>query len=279
MLRLVVALEAEARPLVDRFRMEPAGEGPFKMYQGDGVWLIVSGQGKAAAAAATAYLHLVAGAAMGCAWLNVGVGGHARRPVGESFIAHKITDPASGASWYPQLVIDAPRPTAPLLTVERVEEEYSPPWIYESEAAGFFPTACRFSLAELVHCFKVISDNPDTTLSRRTSSAVAEKLIGQSLEEIVAFGQDLADLAREVAEISADPSFYQEIVERWPFTAGQQRRLRRLLQRLAVLDPESSRSGAVLSGATEGRDVLRLLETRLSEIPIRLPAPAGDVLQ
>lgn len=279
MLRFVVALEAEARPLVDCFRMEPAGEGPFKVFRGDAVWLIVSGQGKAASAAATAYLHLFTGGAMGSAWLNVGVGGHGRRPVGESFIAHKITDSASGASWYPQLVIDAPRPTAPLLTVERVEEEYSPPWIYESEAAGFFPTACRFSLAELVHCFKVISDNPDTTLSRRTSSSTIEKLIEQSLEEIGAFGQDLADLAREVAEIAADPPLYEEIVERWPFTAGQQRRLRRLLQRLAVLDPEALGNGAALSGAREGRDVLRLLETRLSEIPIRLPAPAGAVLQ
>lgn len=278
-LRLVVALEAEARPLLDRFRMEPAGEGPFKVFRGDAAWLIVSGQGKAAAAAATAYLHLFAGGAMGHAWLNVGIGGHGRRPVGESFIAHKITDSASGASWYPQLVIDTPRPTAPILTVERVEEEYSPPWIYESEAAGFFPTACRFSLAELVHCFKVISDNPDATLSRRMSSTAIEKLIEQSVEEIGAFGQDLADLAREVAEIAADPPLYEEIVERWPFTAGQERRLRRLLQRLAVLDPESLRNGTVLSGAREGRDVLRLLETRLSEIPIRLPAPAGAVLQ
>ena len=279
MLRFVVALEAEARPLVDRFRMEPVGECPFRMYRGDGAWLAVSGQGKAAAAAATAFLHLFAGGAMGNAWLNVGVGGHGRRPVGESFIAHKITDSASGASWYPQLVLDAPRPTAPVLTVERVEEEYSPPWVYDSEAAGFFPTACRFSLAELVHCFKVISDNPDATLARRTSSAMIEKLIEQNLEEIAAFGQDLADLAREVAEIAADPPFYEEIVERWPFTAGQQRRLRRLLQRLAVLDPESSQNGAVLSGAREGRDVLRLLETRLSEIPIRLPAPVGAALQ
>lgn len=279
MLRFVVALEAEARPLVDHFRMAPAGESPFKVFRSDAVWLIVSGQGKAAAAAATAYLHLLAGGAMGRAWLNVGIGGHGRRPVGESFIAHKITDSASGASWYPQLVIDAPRPTAPILTVERVEEEYSPPWVYESEAAGFFPTACRFSLAELVHCFKVISDNPDATLSRRMSSATIEKLIGQNLEEIGAFGQDLADLAREVVEIAADPPLYEEIVERWPFTAGQQRRLRRLLQRLVVLAPEALGNGALLSGAREGRDVLRLLETRLSEIPIRLPAPAGAVLQ
>ena len=37
-----------------------------------------------------------------------------------------------------QLVVDSPSPTVPVLTVERVEEEYAPPWVYESEAAGFF---------------------------------------------------------------------------------------------------------------------------------------------
>jgi adenosylhomocysteine nucleosidase len=199
MLRFVVALQAEARPLVERFGMEAVDEGPFPVYRGQDGWLIVSGQGKAAAAAATAYLHLLSGAAMARAWLNVGLGGHSRRPLGEGVIAHKISDGASGASWYPQLVIDAPRPTGPILTVERVDEEYSLPWVYESEAAGFFSTACRFSVAELVHCYKVISDNSDATLDRRTSSAAVEDLISGNLEGIAAFAAGLAGLARDLA--------------------------------------------------------------------------------
>src|SRR3954463_10927807 len=54
MLRFVVAFQAEARPLVERFGMEPAGDGPFAIYRGDDAWLIVSGLGKAAAAPAPA---------------------------------------------------------------------------------------------------------------------------------------------------------------------------------------------------------------------------------
>ena len=199
MLRFVVALQAEARPLVERFGMEALDEGPFPVYRGQDGWLIVSGHGKAAAAAATAYLHLFSGAALGRAWLNVGLGGHRQRLLGEGVVAHKISDGASGASWYPQLVIDSPRPTAPVLTAERVEEEYSLPWVYESEAAGFFPTACRFSVAELVHCFKVVSDNPDVTLSRRTSSAAVEELIASNLDGIETFAAGLAGLARDLA--------------------------------------------------------------------------------
>ena len=199
MLRFVVALQAEARPLVERFGMQAVGEGPFPVYRGQAGWLIVSGQGKAAVAAATAYLHLLSGAVPCRAWLNVGLGGHSERPLGEGVVAHKISDGASGASWYPQLVIDSPRPTVPVLTVERVDEEYSLPWVYESEAAGFFPTACRFSVAELVHCFKVISDNPDATLARRTSGAAVTELIAGNLDGIETFAAGLAGLARDLA--------------------------------------------------------------------------------
>jgi adenosylhomocysteine nucleosidase len=203
MLRFVVALPAEARPLVDRFSMVLASESPFPLYRGQEAWLIISGHGKAAAAAATAYLHLSSGGAPGRAWLNVGLGGHGQRTLGEGVVAHKISDAASGASWYPQLVIDRPCPTLPVFTVERVEEEYSPPWIYESEAAGFFPTACRFSVAELVHCYKVVSDNPDATLSRRMSNASIKELIARNLEDIETFARALANLAWE-AEVIAD---------------------------------------------------------------------------
>ena len=205
MLRFVVALQAEARPLVERFGLTAVGEAPFPLYRGEDAWLIVSGQGKAAAAAATAYLHLASGGKPGLAWLNVGLGGHGLRTVGEGVVAHKISDAASGVSWYPQLVIDSPSPTGPLLTVERVEEEYEPPWVYESEAAGFFPTACRFSVAELVHCYKVIADNPDATLARRMSGPDVEVLIGRNGGKIETFARELSGLARELEAIRDHP--------------------------------------------------------------------------
>lgn len=205
MLRFVAALQAEAHPLVARFEMTAVSESPFPVYRGEEAWLIVSGHGKSAAAAATAYLHLIAGGALGRAWLNVGLGGHGRRTLGEGVLAHKISDAASGASWYPQLVIDSPGPTVPVLTVERMEEEYAPPWVYESEAAGFFPTACRFSVAELVHVYKVVSDNPDATLSRRMSARAVEALIARNLDRIEVFARGLAELARELETLAAIP--------------------------------------------------------------------------
>jgi adenosylhomocysteine nucleosidase len=290
MIRFVVALQSEASPLIERLRLEPVSEGPFRVFRGeDGVlgevWLILSGLGKAAAAAATAYLHLLSGGRPDRAWLNVGVGGHCEASVGQAFVAHKVSDAASGLSWYPQLVIDSPRPTAPVLTLESVEDEYALPWVYEMEAAGFVPTACRFATAELVHCFKVISDTPDTTLSRRMPAAYVLGLIGDNVEGIVEFARGLAGLACEVEALATDPHGYAQALERWPFPASERPRLRRLLRRLAALAPPESRANLQndlwgdlsLPALARPLDVIRALETRLASIPVRLPEPMDVV--
>src|SRR5205823_3567419 len=100
-----------------------------------------------------------------------------------------ITDHASGRSWSPVLTVQSSRPTAPVLTVDRVEEEYALPKVYELEASGFFPTACRFAATHLVHCFKVIADGPESPLSTaaegspRLASVFVQELIEASLPE------------------------------------------------------------------------------------------------
>ncbi|HEV7515523.1 MAG TPA: hypothetical protein VGR07_04415 [Thermoanaerobaculia bacterium] len=275
-LRFVVALQAEAKPLAERFGLEPLAEShAFHVYWGERGWAIVAGTGKAAAAAATAYLHLLSGGEAGQTWLNVGIGGHSQRPVGDALIAHKIQDAASGVSWYPPLVVDLPCSTAPVLTIERVEEEYTPPWVHDGEAAGFYPTACRFSTSELVQCFKVISDNPEVTLERSPSASFVERLIRDNLDRIESFGSALLGLASEAAAWAADPPGYREILSRWPFTLAEERRLRRLLQRLAALAPLGDIK-ASLKTAERGRDVLAALETRLFEIPIVIARPVGS---
>jgi hypothetical protein len=86
-------------------------------------------------------------------------------------------------------------------------------------------------------------------------------------------------IARELEALAAEPPGYPEALGRWSFTAAQQHRLRRLLRRLAALDPASSRDPAYLEslfdGARAEREVLRSLEARLAAIPIRLPPPGA----
>ena len=55
MLYLVVALAAEARPLLASYRLQGLSGHPYRICAGEQTHLIVSGIGKVAAAAATAY--------------------------------------------------------------------------------------------------------------------------------------------------------------------------------------------------------------------------------
>ncbi|HBL27050.1 MAG TPA: hypothetical protein DD490_09475 [Acidobacteria bacterium] len=284
MVRFVVAHSSEASPLIDRFHLEPVAEGPFRVFRGDddelgAIWLIVSGPGKAAAAAATSYLHLLAGGRMDRAWINAGVAGHCKASVGQGFVAHKVADAASGAAWYPQLVGESPRPTAPVLSLERVEEEYTLPWIYEMEAAGFVPTAGRFATAELVHCYKVISDTPDTLVSRRMPAAQVAGLVEDNLGGITELARGLAVLARELDVLAMEPPGFSEALERWPFPEADRPRLRRLLRRVTVLVPAVGPQAlweeiGAAGPASRPDDVLHGLEVRLAVVPVLLAEPA-----
>ena len=88
MIRFVTALTAEATPIVERFRMTRR-EGSFPIYSSDNASLVVSGMGKRASAAATAYLHAKTEEKPNPVWVNVGIGGppdvHARKALGRAY--------------------------------------------------------------------------------------------------------------------------------------------------------------------------------------------------
>ena len=278
MLRFVVALPAEAKPLIRRYGLahDPVSE-PFRLFRGGGdadrdadgneVALIVSGIGKIAAASATSYLHLAAGGGL-AAWLNVGLAGHGSRGVGEAILAHAVTDVASGRSWYPPRVLDAPVPSDRLLTVDTVERGFAADGAYEMEASGFVSTACRFATSELVHCLKIVSDGPGDQPEKTLSARRAEELVEGRMEEVEAVGESLRGLLRELRERAVDPPELRELLEIWRFTVTEKLQLRRLLERRAVLVPEEPLPR--FTDLRRGKDVLRRLRAWLDDLPIAL---------
>lgn len=197
MIRFVVAMPAEARPLIDHFALRALPHpGPFPQYQNENAALIVSGIGKVTSAAATAFLHASMSDARLAAWLNVGVAGHARRPLGEAVVAHRITDAASGKSWYPPQLLQLPCDSDIVVTVERPVSDYADDMVYDMEAAGFFTTACRFSASEIVQCYKIVSDNLAAPVGQVTTELITS-LIADKLEEIEALVAGLERLSHE----------------------------------------------------------------------------------
>ena len=188
MINIVVALPAEARPLLDHFRLRDKQHNTaFPIYRNADMALIVSGPGKVAAAAATALLAGIRDTPAATAWLNIGIAGHAHHAIGSGYIAHRITDSATGTNWYPPQIHDLSMPTENLYTVDRPEDNYPAAALYEMEASGFFPVACRFSSSELVQCFKVISDNRTQATTAVTAKLCTQLITGKlaDIEQLV----------------------------------------------------------------------------------------------
>ena len=193
-IRLVVALPAEARPLIRRFGLTRVEGGEFPVWRKEEISLVVSGVGRSAAASATTYL---AGAQRPAeaAWLNVGIGGHRCLALGEAVLAHKVADGVGGRAWYPPLLFEPPCATATVTTVDRPETGYPEETVYEMEAAGFCWAAARFASAELIQVVKVISDNAAAPPDRLTAGRV-EELIERRIEIIALIAERTATLAR-----------------------------------------------------------------------------------
>ena len=176
-LNFVLALPAEAKPIIHYFELKPEnGYSPFKTYRSHDsrLWLVISGVGKDSAVEATTYLATKSKADEQTAWLNVGIGGQRDLPVGTVVLAHSITDASTERSWYPTITFETQCKKVSVRTVERSVNDYPTDDVYEMEAAGFFATASQIPHPGMVHVLKVVSDNHSSQLEQISSTKVSQ---------------------------------------------------------------------------------------------------------
>jgi hypothetical protein len=253
LVHLVVALDAEAAPLISWFglkRQKP--ERGFPVFRHAHIALIVSGPGKSNAAAATAHLHAVCEFPRNALWLNIGAAGHRDLAIGATRVAHAVGDSSAGRSWYPPLAVTPPWPSVRVATLDKPDLDYETAELVDMEASGFYATACRFSTSELVQVVKICSDNRDRPASRLVPQDLTA-LVGQELDALDVFLHRLGRLANELAEGNPfDPAHLEPFLARWRFTTSQRQQLEEQIRRWLVNstgDPwppgiESARSAA-----------------------------------
>ncbi|MEQ8938885.1 MAG: hypothetical protein RLT30_09310, partial [Gammaproteobacteria bacterium] len=231
------------------------------------VSLVITGVGKSLAAAAVSYHHACCNTSPADVWLNIGIAGHADLPLGEACLVNKITDAASGATWYPQVLFDAPCPVLPLRTLDTPSEDYQP-ILYDMEAAGFYALASRLGTSELIHCLKIVSDN-----AQSHSGNVKAKLVKGYIESQLATMDRIVSVlhgfSHELENTLALPPAYEEIITRWHFTRTQKIQLRECLRRWQSLQDEVE-ALQYIQAADSARSVLRLLGDALSSVPFTL---------
>ena len=249
------------------YRLQGVSGHPYRICAGEQTHLIVSGLGKVAAAAATAYLRALIGDTP-AAWLNIGIAGHGSQAVGTALLAHKVVDAASGKPFYPTFTAPPPCRTTLLHTVDRVQSPAGDA-AYDMEASGFCEAAQRFATSERVHCLKIVSDNPQSPY-QTLNAAKVEALIESQLDTVAQVGEHLRTLSQQLHALHADPPSLAELTARWRFTATQQHQLRGLLARWQTLAPTTPVVNDDLLALQRRDEVLRYLQRQLAAMVFTL---------
>ena len=234
---IVVAMKSEALPLIDRFGLERVSRkgDRFLIYGNDQFSLTVSGIGAKNSEEAVRYLSKQSTSTDVNAWLNIGVAGHRSYDIGTSFLANCIVDSVTNRTLFPVFAIDFGLPTGKVTTVNVVETEYQEHTGYDMEAFGFAASASKFSTLEMIHCFKVVSDNRENSVQRLTKKDV-EKFIDNHVESIDLLCSQLRNLASSVVQRLEPEDPTVEFAKNWRMTVTQRRILRKYLHKTKILN-------------------------------------------
>ena len=266
MIHIVTALPSEAKPLIQHYRLKGhSAENGFRLYENDIIRLIISGIGKCAAAAACAYLQGLEPKGKHI-WLNFGIAGHNTLSIGEAILAHKVIDAATNAVWYPPLLFTPPCETAVVISVDQPKTSYIASIACDMEASGFYATASRFNSSELIHVFKVISDNSSHP-AQQISNKLVQKIIEERLDILDKFIQHLDELNTLLALHKHKPEM-EPFLQRWHFTVVQQHRLQRLLQKWQALT-DTALNLEQFYDKKNSKAVLVALEKEIELLPLR----------
>ena len=134
------------------------------------------------------------------------------------------------------------------------------------EASAFYEMAVRFSTSELIHCFKVISDNENSSIEKIQPKLVT-KWIASQANEIERLLQYLEKLREFIVPVKLE--VYNEMVNKWHFTVSGKIKLKALLLRwkvLSVRDWQYDKEERELSG----KEVLKKLEAEVNRLEVLL---------
>lgn len=264
-INIVVAHPAEAKPLCAMLHLRAfAVPSPFRIFSNDaGVSLIVSGMGKVAAASATAYLAGLQARLPVSAWLNIGIAGHRTAAIGTGLLAHKITDAANCNTFFPPQLVQS-YPTSEVISVDTPEQGYPKDAAYDMEAAGFYASASSMATAELVHVFKVISDNQQQSLAAFNISQV-DGLISVHRYRLQELLQDLDALLDIYRSAYALPDEYAALLGKYRFTASQRSQLKRLCERFRALELEGDLKKINKEGFASAKQLLSALQMHITQ--------------
>lgn len=224
MIYVMMALYQEAHGLIRELELKKnTAYAPFEVFDNEsaGIRLVVTGVGEIAAAAATAAVCARDGADTADFLVNIGccaAGGcepadrdmdsgygaaHAAQ-IGDLYVCHKITEQATGKTFYPDILYRHPWKERELVTgMQPLQRAAAHGALYDMEAAAVYQAGIRFFSPDRMIFLKVVSDFGIAGQERMTAEALTG-LLEQHVKEVAAFLTNLREAADEEETLRND---------------------------------------------------------------------------
>ncbi len=187
MILIVCALMAEAKPLIAHLRLKKDfSVKEHELFLGEETELIVSGIGKIKAAIATTALLARHKGRTDLCLINIGICGSVQHcENGAIYLVNKITDNATGKSFFPDILLKHALPEASLSTYDTPVSKESghelSSDLVDMEAAGILIAAQMYLYPHQILCLKIVSDRLE---GQPLSKGLIENLFNANLAAI-----------------------------------------------------------------------------------------------
>lgn len=260
----VIALEPEAKPLIDLFDLHPLSNNlnfPVYISPKSGHALVISGIGSSKAAAAATYLKMLFNVQRYVAWINIGIAGFCEEPIGQLFQAIKVHDTARKTSYFPGFRLSKIVKCQTLHTVAQPETKYSEAVLFDMEASGFCEIASMFSCNELVFVLKIVSDTPKSPVSLVSREAITQ-LIYQNKNKLRGIISRIEKLVNDEKKRLHVPEEVYQYFERYHFTQSNRYRFLQAYKKWKSAFPDGKLARTLAAG-NSASELISNLESEL----------------
>ena len=229
MIYVVTALYQEAHGFIRELELKKnTAYAPFEVFDNEsaGIRLVVTGVGEIAAAAAVAAVCAREGADAADFLINIGCCAAAEgadsccepadrdmdsgygeanaAQIGDLYVCHKITEQATGKTFYPDILYRHPWRERELVTgMQPLQRAAAHGVLYDMEAAAVYQAGIRFFSPDRMLFLKVVSDFGIAGQERMTAEALTG-LLEQHVKEVAAFLTNLREAADEEETLRND---------------------------------------------------------------------------
>lgn len=203
------------------------------------VRIILTGQGSVMAAAAVSGAASFFGIKAGDAIINVGTCAGDYEP-GQVFICNKITEEATGRTFYPDMILRSGLPERGLVTVpvvinkpihEYVNKDSHNMALYDMEAAAIYQAANLYVGPHRMGFVKVVSDNGD--IEGLTPDFI-KKLMAEAVDEIASYVDMFVTDTHDMCRAEESTQFTNQLCKDLHCSKVMENQVRQLIKYLSL---------------------------------------------